>query len=59
MWKRRNLQISKRGSLILILNSMVENHSVNLNVIGKQECLFLPKESCQISDDKVDQNNIN
>ena len=54
MWKRRNLQISKRGSLILILNSMIENHSVNLNVVGKHKYLSLPKESCQISDDKVD-----
>ena len=43
----------------LILNSMIDNHSVNLNVIGKRECLSLPKESCQISDDKVYQNNIN
>ena len=30
----------------LILNSMIDNHSVNLNVIGKRECLSLPKESC-------------
>ena len=43
----------------LILNSMIDNHSVNLNVIGKRECLSLPKESCQISDDKVDQNKVN
>ena len=27
--------------------------------LGKLECFSLPKESCQISDDKVDQNNIN
>ena len=38
---------------------MIDNHSVNLNVIGKRECLPLPKESCQISDDKVDQNKVN
>ena len=43
----------------LIPNSMIANHSVNLTVIRKRECLPLPKESCQISDDKVDQNNIN
>ena len=43
----------------LILNSMIDNHSVNLNVIGKRECLSRSKESCQISDDKVDQNDIN
>ena len=43
----------------LILNSMIDNHSVNLNVIGKRECLSLPKESCQISDDKVDQSKVN
>ena len=43
----------------LILNSMIDNHSVNLNVIGKRECLSRPKKSCQISDDKVDQNDIN
>ena len=48
-----------REAFELILNSMIANHSVNLNVIGKRECLPLPKESCQISDDKVDQNNIN
>ena len=47
-----------REAFELILNSMIDNHSVNLNVIGKMECLSLPKESCQISDDKVDQNNI-
>ena len=38
---------------------MIDNHSVNLNVIGKRECLSLPKESCQISDDKVDQSKVN
>ena len=38
---------------------MTDNHSVNLIVICKRECLSLPKESCQIGDDKVDQNNIN
>ena len=38
---------------------MIDNHLVNLNVIGKRECLYLPKESCQINDDKFDQNNIN
>ena len=38
---------------------MIDNHLVNLNVIGKWECLYLPKESCQINDDKFDQNNIN
>ena len=38
---------------------MIDDHSVNLNVIGKMECLSLPKESCQISYDKVDQKNIN
>ena len=43
----------------LNLNSIIDNHSVNLNVIVKRECLSLPKESCQISDDKVDQNDIN
>ena len=43
----------------LILNSMIASHLVNLKVIGQRECLSLPKESCQISDDKVDQNNIN
>ena len=47
-----------REAFELILNSMIDNHSVNLNVIGKMECWSLPKESCQISDDKVDQNNI-
>ena len=48
-----------REAFELILNSMIDDHSVNLNVIGKMECLSLPKESCQISYDKVDQNNIN
>ena len=38
---------------------MIDDQSVNLNVIGKRECLPVPKESCQTSDDKVDQNNIN
>ena len=38
---------------------MIDNHSVKLNVIVKREYLSLPKESCQISDDKVDENNIN
>ena len=38
---------------------MIDDQSVNLNVIGKRECLSLPKESCQISDDKVNQNNTN
>ena len=42
-----------------IFNSMIDDHSVNLNVIGKRECLSLPKESCQICDEKIDQNNIN
>ena len=36
---------------------MIENHSVNLNIIGKRECLSLPRESCQVSDDTVDQQN--
>ena len=48
-----------REAFELILNSVIDNHSVNLNIIGKRECLSLPKESCQISDDKVDQNNVN
>ena len=48
-----------REAFELVLNSMTDNHSVNLIVIGKRECLSLPKESCQIGDDKVDQNNIN
>ena len=48
-----------REAFELILNSMIDSHSVNLNVIGKWECLSLPKESCQISDDKVNQNNLN
>ena len=48
-----------REAFELILNSMIDDQSVNLNVIGKRECLSLPKESCQISDDKVNQNNIN
>ena len=43
----------------LIFNSMIDDHSVNLTVIGKRKCLSLPKESCQIYDDKIDQNNIN
>ena len=47
-----------REAFELILNSMIDDQSVNLNVIGKRECLSLPKESCQISDDKVDQNSI-
>ena len=38
---------------------MIDDHSVNLNVFRKRECLPLPKESCQISYDKVDQSNIN
>ena len=38
---------------------MIENHSVNLNIIGKRECLSLPRESCQVSDDTVDQQNFN
>ena len=48
-----------REAFELILNSMITNHSVNLIVIGKWECLSLAKESCQISNDKVDQNNTN
>ena len=48
-----------REAFELILNSMIDDHSVNFNVIGKRECLSLPKESCQISYDKVDQSNIN
>ena len=48
-----------REAFELNLNSIIDNHSVNLNVIVKRECLSLPKESCQISDDKVDQNDIN
>ena len=48
-----------REAFELILNSMIDDQSVNLNVTGKRECLSLPKESCQISDDKVNQNNIN
>ena len=47
-----------REAFELILNSMIEDHSVNLNVFGKWECLSLLKESCQISYDKVDQSNI-
>ena len=47
-----------REAFELNLNSIIDNHSVNLNVIVKRECLSLPKESCQISDDKVDQNSI-
>ena len=47
-----------REAFELILNSMIEDHSVNLNVIGKWECLSLLKESCPISYDKVDQSNI-
>ena len=47
-----------REAFELILSSMIDSHSVNLNVIDKQEWLPLPKESCQISDDKVDQNNV-
>ena len=42
-----------REAFELILNSMIDSHSFNLNVIGKWECLSLPKESSQISDDKV------
>ena len=38
---------------------MIDSHSVNLNLIGKRECLSLPNVSCQISDVKVNQNNIN
>ena len=38
---------------------MIDNHPINLNIIGKQKFLSLPNESCQISDDKVDQNNVN
>ena len=48
-----------REAFELILNSMIDNHPVNLNIIGKQKFLSLPNESCQISDDKVDQNNVN
>ena len=48
-----------REAFELILNSMIDNHLVNLNIIGKRKCLSLPKESCQISDDTVDQKNIN
>ena len=35
-----------REAFELILNSMIDNHSVNLNIIVKRECLSLPKESC-------------
>ena len=38
---------------------MIDSHSVNLKIIGKHECLSLPKESCQISDDTTDQQNVN
>ena len=48
-----------REAFELILNSMIDNHPVNLNIIGKQKFLSLPNESCQISDDKVHQNNVN
>ena len=43
----------------LTLNLIIENQSVNLNVIGKRECLSLPKESCQVSDHTVDNNDNN
>ena len=48
-----------RELLELILKSVIDNHSVNLNLVCKWECLFLPKGSYQISDDRIDQNNIN
>ena len=32
-----------REAFGLILNSMIDDHSVNLNVIGKRECLSLPR----------------
>ena len=48
-----------REAFELTLNLMIDNHSVNLNVIGKREYLSLPKESCQVSDDTVDQRNVN
>ena len=35
-----------REAFELILNSFEDNHSVNLNVIGKRGCLSLSKESC-------------
>ena len=35
-----------REAFELILNSFGDDHSVNLNVIGKRKCLSLPKESC-------------
>ena len=48
-----------REAFELILNSVIDSHSVNLNLIGKRECLSLPNVSCQISNDKVNQNNVN
>ena len=44
-----------REEFELTWNSVTDNHSVNPKVTGKQECLTLPKESCQVSDDTVDQ----
>ena len=43
----------------LTLNSMIDNHSVNLNITGKRKWLFLPKESCQVGGNTVDQKNVN
>ena len=37
----------------------MDSHSVNLSIAGKRECLFLPKEFCQVSDDTVDKQNVN
>ena len=39
----------RREAFELTLNSMINNHSVKLNIIGKRECLYLPKELCQVS----------
>ena len=39
----------RREAFELTLNSMINNHSVKLNIIGKRECLYLPKEPCQVS----------
>ena len=37
----------RREAFELTLNSMINNHSVKLNI--KRECLYLPKEPCQVS----------
>ena len=38
---------------------MTDSHSVNLNIICKQECLFPQKKSSQVSDDTGHQQNVN